>query len=237
MERRGAAGLKARLPTEPTHRRCTITASSALDPRSCELADAWLEENEAIRTARARAEELGTTAASPATAATVAFLAAAIGAQAVVEVGTGTGVLSAALLSGMTGSGVLTSIDVEAEHQRVAREVLAALGYDHVRTRLIAGRALDVLPRLTDRAYDIVCVDADRSEYPAILAQAGRLLREGGIVVFNGVLADGRLADPSARDAETTAVRDVANELRDGDAWVPAMLSVGDGILVATLRS
>jgi predicted O-methyltransferase YrrM len=219
------------------HRRCTITVSSALDPGSRDLADSWLEENEHIRTARTRAEELGTEAASPSVAATLAFLASAIGAQAVVEVGTGTGVAAAALLSGMTNSGVLTSIDVEAEHQRVAREVLTALGYDHIRTRLIAGRALDVLPRLTDRAYDIVCVDADRSEYPAILAQASRLLREGGIVVFNGVLSDGRLADPTHRDAETTALRDVANELKDGDAWVPAMLTVGDGLLVAALRS
>lgn len=175
--------------------------------------------------------------ASPSTAALLAFLADATGAQAAVEIGTGTGISAAALLSGMTASGVLTSIDTEAEHQRVAREVLGALGYDHVRSRLIAGRALDVLPRLTDRAYDIVYVNGDPAEYPAILAQAARLLRERGVVVFDGVLAGGRMADPAQRDTETSALRDVAAEVRENGAWVPALLTVGSGLLVASRRA
>lgn len=154
-----------------------------------------------------------------------------------VEVGTGAGVSGAALLSGMTSAGVLTSIDVEAEHQRVARETFTALGYDHVRTRLIAGRALDVLPRLSDAAYDIVFVDGDKAEYPAILTQAKRLLRVGGLVVFDNVLWSGRVADPADRDSETVALRDIASSVRADDDWMPALLTIGDGLLVASLRS
>lgn len=236
--RRGGWPPKARLPGQPTHRRCAIAANSApLDARSWDHAEGWAEEHEHIRAARARAEELGAVVATPATAAALAFLATATGAQAVVEVGTGTGISAAALLSGMTSAGVLTSIDVEAEHQRFARETLTALGYDHVRTRLIAGRALDVLPRLTDRAYDIVYVNSERDEYPAILAQAARLLRERGIVVFDGILADGVIADPGSRDPDANALRDVAAELRESGAWAPVMLTVGRGLLVASLRA
>ena len=164
------------------------------------------------------------------------FLAASVNAQAVVEVGTGAGVSGAALLSGMSPAGVLTSIDVEAEHQRVARETFTALGYDHVRTRLIAGRALDVLPRLSDAAYDIIFVDGDKSEYPAILTQAKRLLRVGGLAIFDNVLWSGRVADPAQRDAETVALRDTAAGIKADDDWMPALLTVGDGLLVASLR-
>ena len=169
-------------------------------------------------------------------AALLRLLAASINAQAVVEVGTGAGVSGAALLAGMSSDGVLTSIDIEAEHQRVARETFTALGYDHVRTRLIAGRALDVLPRLSDAAYDIVFIDGDKSEYPTILAQAKRLLRVGGLAIFDNMLWGGRVADPAERDAETVALRDTAAAVRDDDDWLPALLTIGDGLLVAALR-
>ncbi len=198
-------------------------------------ADSWLTEPEALREARERALESGITAVSPSVAALLTFLAASVQAQAVVEVGTGTGVSGAALLAGMTPGGILTSIDTEAEYQRYAREAFSALGHEASRARLIAGRALDVLPRMSDGAYDLVVVDADRSEYPAILHQAKRLLRIGGLIVLMGVGIDGVLADPARRDAEASAVRDAADELRSDDDWTPAMSVDGSGLLLACL--
>ena len=200
-----------------------------------DYADSWLAEPEAIREARVRAQESGVDSVAPSVAALLTFLATSVGAQAVVEVGTGTGVSGAALLAGMTPGGILTSIDTEAEYQRYAREAFSALGHEASRARLIAGRALDVLPRMSDGAYDVVVVDADRSEYPAILTQAKRLLRIGGLVVFIGVGTDGMLADPARRDAEASAVKDTADELRGDDDWVPALLIDGAGLLVACL--
>ncbi len=233
----------ARVPTTIVGqwpRRCTI-ASKDVDiavPTSdaWAYADTWQEDSEIIREARERAAELGCPPMARPAAALLRLLAATLGAQSVVEVGTGAGVSGAALLAGMAPTGVLTSIDVEAENQRVARETFTALGYDHTRTRLIAGRALDVLPRLSDAAYDIVLVDGDKTEYPTILAQAKRLLRTGGLVIFDNVLWSGRVADAGERDAETVALRDTANEVRDDDDWLPVLLTVGDGLLVASLR-
>ncbi len=201
-----------------------------------EYADDWLDEDERIRAARARAFELGCPPVSRTVYATLTLLARMTSATAVVEVGTGTGVASAALLAGMGDTGILTSIDVEAEHQRAARELLNALGYDHVRARLIAGRALDVLPRLADAAYDMVMVDTDPLEYPTILAQAGRLLRPGGLVAFDHVLDNGSVADHARRDPETAALRDVIHATRDDGHWQPALLPIGGGLLIALLQ-
>jgi len=190
-----------------------------------------------VRTARAKAADLGSDAISASTAALLSVLAASVNASAVVEIGASTGVSGAALLAGMTDEGILTSIDVEAENQRVARDTFTALGYDHVRTRLITGRALEVLPRLQDSAYDIVFVNGDRTEYPAIVAQARRLLRAGGLIVLNSALGSGGLADSGQREAGHTALREAANTLRDEDHWLPALLTVGSGMLIATLRT
>lgn len=200
---------------------------------SWNYADEWLDESEQIRAARDKAKELGCTPVAPSTAHTLRVLARALNAEAVVEVGTGAGVSGAALLSGMTSDGVLTSIDNEAELQRLARETLTSLGFDHIRARLITGRALDVLPRLTEGAYDLVFIDGDRTEYPAALTLAMRLLRTGGMVAFDNLLTDGSVADPASRNPESVALRDVAHALRDDDHWVPALLTVGAGLLVA----
>lgn len=205
-------------------------------PLAWEYADGWAEDSETIREAREKGDELGCPGIGRPGAALLRLLAATINAQTAVEIGTGTGVSGAALLSGMAPTGVLTSIDIEAENQRVARETFTSLGYDHTRARLIAGRALDVLPRMSDAAYDLVFVDGDKTEFPAILPQAKRLLRVGGILVLDNVLWSGRVADPAERDAETLALRDAASAIRMDEDWMPAMLTVGDGMLVASLR-
>ena len=73
---------------------------------------------------------------------------------------------------------------------------------------MINGRALEVLPRLTDGAYDLVFVDAAKEEYLQYVPEAIRLLRDGGILVVDNALWHDRVADPTQRDAETVAVRE-----------------------------
>lgn len=209
--------------------------STPITAQAWTFADTWVEEGEVLRRARDRSEDLGVEPVSPAAAATLRLLAAAISAQAIVEVGTGAGVSGSALLAGMTHGGVLTSIDVEAEGQRAARETFTELGHSPSRSRLIAGRALDVLPRMSDGAYDLVVVDGDRAEYPAIVTQAKRLLRIGGLVVLCGMLGPTGMADPAQRDVDTTALRDAAGMIENDDDWVPALMTVGSGLLVALL--
>src|SRR4029453_12706933 len=131
--------------------------------------------------------------------------------------------------------GTLTTIDVEAEHLRLARRTYADAGMAPSRSRLITGRALDVLPRLTDSAYDLVFCDADRREGGDYLVQTMRLLRPGGIVAFAGTVAGGQVADPSARGAEIIAVRELATTVRDDIRLTPMLLTTGDGLLVAVV--
>lgn len=172
----------------------------------------------------------------PGTGAALRVLAAALAARAVVEIGTGTGVSGLYLLRGMPSDSVLTTIDVEVENQRAAREAFAEAGVRANRTRVIPGRALDVLPRLTDGAYDLVLLDANKIEYGAYLEQAVRLLRPGGAVAVDNALLSDRVADPAQRDESTTVVREMGKAVRDDDRLIPAMLPCGDGLLVAVKR-
>ncbi len=203
---------------------------------SREYAEAYLAEDTVLQAARHRGAELGCVPIGPGGGAALRFLAAATNARAVVEVGTGAGVSGLWLLRGMRPDGVLTTVDRDPEHQRAAKQAFAEAGIPSGRARLIVGNALEVLPRLADGGYDLVFVDAAKTEYADYLTEALRLLRPGGVVAFDNVLWHDRVADPAQRDPDTVAMRELGRTIRDDDGLVPVLLHAGDGLLAAVKR-
>ncbi|HUZ53567.1 MAG TPA: O-methyltransferase [Streptosporangiaceae bacterium] len=202
------------------------------------ILDEFVSEDEPLLTARANAEQIG--GAVPVAALTgmvLRFLAAAIGAKAVVEIGTGCGASGIWLLRGMRPGSVLTTVDLEPEHHRLARSVFMEAGFGSGRYRLITGRALEVLPRLADSAYDLVFCDADKREYPEYLTAALRLLRPGGIVAFDNALWADEGANLAHRDPDTASVGELREVVFADENLVPLLLPTGDGLLVAVKRA
>ena len=227
---RGAAATRA-----PWRRR--VAAMSGMRPASWRYAEEFVPEPEAVDAARRRGVELGSaTPVGTGAGALLRTLAAAVAARHVVEVGTGAGTSGLWLLDGMPEDGVLTTIDVSAEHQRAARASYTAAGIAPQRTRVITGAAADVLPRMTDGAYDLVLVDADKDGYPGYVEHAIRLLRAGGVLVVDNMLWHDQVADPAARDATTSTLRDLGKWLRDHEDLVTTLVPVSDGVLVAVRR-
>jgi predicted O-methyltransferase YrrM len=235
VESRQTSRLDARSrPPRPHHRdlREGIIATG-LKPASWTYAEEYVGEDDVLSAARARAEEVGVSPIGTGGGAALRFLAAVTEARAVVEIGTGTGVSGVWLMRGMRPDGVLTTVDTEAEHQRLARQTFTEAGIPSQRVRLIPGAALDVLPRLTDGHYDMVFADGDKAEYGEYLAEALRLLKPGGIVAFDNALWHDRVADPAQRDPQTVAIRELGATVREHDGLLPVLLPVGDGLLVA----
>ncbi|MEU8800176.1 O-methyltransferase [Spirillospora sp. NPDC048819] len=193
----------------------------------------YLPEDEPLLNARRRGEEIGASPIGAAGGAALRFLATLIGARTVVEVGSGCGVSGIWLMRGMPKDAVLTSVDIDPEHQRMAKQAYVEAGLGSFRTRMISGPALEVLPRLTDGAYDLVFCDAQKREYPEYLTDALRLLRPGGVVAFDNALWHDRVADPDRRDPDTEAIREVLRMVRDDERLVPLLVPVGDGLLCA----
>ena len=208
-------------------------ATSPPKPATWTYSESYVPEDEVLANARARADEVGAVAIGSGAGAALRFLASVLDARAVVEIGTGAGVSGVWLLRGMRSDGVLTTVDIEAEHQRLAKETFTEAGIPGNRARTIAGAGLDVLPRLTDGHYDLVFCDGDKREYAAYLKEALRLLRPGGIVAFDNALWHDRVADPAQRDEETVTIRDLGRTILEHESLVPVLLPVGDGLLVA----
>lgn len=208
-----------------------------MTPQAREFAESFVAVDPVLRAAMAWSAEVGIRPVAPGAGAALRLLAAASHAKSVVEIGTGAGASGLWLLGGMRPDGVLTTIDIEPEHQRLARRSFIEAGHAPSRTRIIAGRALDVLPRLADGGYDLIFIDSAVEEYAACVGAAHRLLRGGGLLVVNRALGTaGRIADPAARDTESVIVREVVKLLRDAEEWLPALLTAGEGLLCAVKR-
>jgi len=196
-------------------------------------AEASITEDAVTAAARERAVDSGAGAVTPAVGALLSVLARLTGAKAVVEVGTGAGVSGLWLLAGMREDGVLTTIDVEPEHQRLAKQAFTEAGVGASRTRLISGRAQDVLTRLADESYDLVFVDAAPADQRQYVAEGVRLLRPGGAIVVHRAALGGRAGDASANDAEVAAVREAARLIAEDERFTPVLIPLGDGLLAA----
>ena len=204
-----------------------------IDPH--EFAEGFINEDFFKSQARARGVELGTTDTTPGSGAFLRYLAFTVKAQAVVEVGTGSGVGSLWLLDGMLESGTLTSIDDEMEHTQIAKLAFADAEISPTRYRLITNSVLDVISKLTDRAYDLVVVRHDPQDLAFVISESHRILRSGGAMVIDSFFGGSKVNDPAQRDPKTVALRDAGKIIKnDTEHWVSTLLPTGDGLLVAT---
>ena len=190
-------------------------------------AEGSISEDAIVAGARERAVDIGAGAVTPAVGALLCVLAKLTGAKAVVEVGTGAGVSGLWLLSGMREDGVLTTIDVEPEHQRLAKQAFTEAGVGQSRTRLISGRAQEVLTRLADESYDLVFIDGDPIDQPQFVVEGVRLLRPGGAIIVHRAALGGRAGDANAKDDEVSAVREAARLIAEDERLTPGTRAAG----------
>jgi predicted O-methyltransferase YrrM len=158
------------------------------------------------------------------------IIARAIGATAVLEVGTFTGYSALAVARGMATGGRLLCCDVSEEWTAIAREYWEKAGVaDRIELRI--GPAIETLRSLPDTAqFDLAFVDADKTGYPAYYEEIVPRLRSGGLLLADNTLQDGRVLDPEINDASVNAIRSFNDQaVRDPRVRV-VMIPIGDGV-------
>lgn len=191
-------------------------------------------QDDALEAARQRSLDSGVPLVPAEVGALLRFLTRFVGARHVVEVGSGAGYSGLWLLAGLDPRGALTTIEVDPERRALAQRSYAQAGASD-RVRSMLGPALTVLPRLADANYDLVFLDGVKSEYPAYLDHARRLLRPGGLLVADNLLWRGRVDDPTVDDPDTEGLRAFARAVADDPRLDAVLLTVGDGVLVASV--
>lgn len=169
----------------------------------------------------------------------MALLVKLLGARKTVEVGVFTGYSSLTTALALPGDGELFACDINAEWTGVAQRYWREAGVSH-KIRLRLGPAAETLDALLEEGHqetvDFAFIDADKVGYPAYYEKTLRLLRPGGLVVFDNMLWSGKVADPQQTDTDTETLRALSRSLRDDDRIDVSLIPVADGLTLARKR-
>lgn len=132
----------------------------------------------------------------------LALLVKLIGARRVLEVGTFTGYSALSMAAALPDDGQLICCDIPGDYNATARRYWQEAGVAG-RIELRLAPALETLARVEQEegegGFDLVFIDADKANYPAYLESALRLLRVGGLAVFDNTLWSGRVLEENPR--------------------------------------
>jgi predicted O-methyltransferase YrrM len=169
----------------------------------------------------------------------LAFLVKLIGARRAIEVGVFRGFGSVAIASALPPDGKLIACDVSDEYTRAARAYWKEAGIDgKIDLRLApATETLDALIASDGpNSFDFAFIDADKSNYGAYYERCLKLIRSGGLIVFDNVLWGGTVADKRYKDDDTSALRALNLQLRDDNRIDASLVTIGDGFHLARKR-
>ncbi len=179
---------------------------------------------------------LAVMAVSPVQGQFMTLLIKLIGAVKTLEVGVFTGYSSLCTALALPPHGRVVACDVSEDWTAVARRYWKEAGVDGKITLKLAP-AIETLDALVADGqagtFDFAFIDADKENYDQYYERALRLVRRGGLIVFDNMLWYGKVADPGAQDAETVALRALNAKLHSDDRVFNSLIAVGDGMQLA----
>ncbi|WDH21274.1 O-methyltransferase [Pseudomonas chlororaphis] len=169
----------------------------------------------------------------------LALLIKLIGARRVLEVGTFTGYSALSMAAALPEDGQLICCDIPDDYNATARRYWQEAGVAG-RIELRLAPALETLARIEQEegegGFDLVFIDADKANYPAYLESALRLLRVGGLAVFDNTLWSGRVLEENPQSEDTRAIQALNRALKDDPRVDLSLLPLGDGLTLCRKR-
>lgn len=168
----------------------------------------------------------------------MAMLVRLTGARRVLEIGVFTGYSSLSVALALPADGRVVALDISKDFTDRARVYWKEAGVE-AKIDLRLGPAVESLDRMVaanEGPFDFAFIDADKSNYDAYYERALKLLRPGGLIALDNMLWGGLVADASATDADTSALRALNTKIQADNRVDMAMATVGDGVMLARKR-
>ncbi|RON45555.1 O-methyltransferase [Pseudomonas frederiksbergensis] len=164
----------------------------------------------------------------------LALLVKLTGARRLLEVGTFTGYSALCMAAALPDDGSLICCDIPGDYNAIARRYWEEAGLAG-RIELHLAPALQTLAQLSG-PFDLIFIDADKANYPNYLEHALRLLRVGGLAIFDNTLWSGRVLESNPESEDTRAIQTLNRALKDDERVDLSLLPVGDGLTLCRKR-
>ncbi|MCY1341203.1 O-methyltransferase [compost metagenome] len=165
----------------------------------------------------------------------MALLVKLTGARRILEVGTFTGYSALCMAAELPDDGQLICCDLPGDYNAIARRYWQEAGLAE-RIELLLAPALDTLAGLDADSFDLAFIDADKANYPAYLEEALRVVRRGGLILFDNVLWSGRVLEAEPDSDDTRAIQALNRALKTDLRVDLSLLPLGDGLTLCRKR-
>lgn len=150
----------------------------------------------------------------------------------VLEIGTYTGYSAICLAEGMNQGGHLLTIDKNEELEDMVKDYIIKSGNEN-RIKPVIGDAMKLIPELK-REFDIVFIDADKSNYINYYNMVFDKVRSGGYIIFDNVLWSGKVLEKiKPNDKDTKVLVELNQMIHEDDRVQEVLLPIRDGLLIA----
>jgi len=150
----------------------------------------------------------------------------------ILEIGTYTGYSALCWAEGLAPDGRIDTLEVNDELEPKIQRFFDRSEYGK-KINLHIGDAMELIDGLPD-GYDIVFMDADKSNYPNYLDKCFSKVKLGGYIIADNVLWSGKVCmDPAEMDQDTKALFNYAQKVTDDDKLEQILLPIRDGLLIA----
>jgi predicted O-methyltransferase YrrM len=150
----------------------------------------------------------------------------------ILEIGTYTGYSALCLAEGLADAGILHTIDNNPERDALVKRYIAEAGMEgkiipHV------GNAAELIRQL-NYTFDLVFIDADKSNYSLYYDMVIDRVNEGGIIITDNVLWSGKVVEPvNPKDSDTIALLEFNRKLLHDPRIEVVLLPIRDGLSLA----
>lgn len=148
----------------------------------------------------------------------------------ILEVGTFTGYSALCLAKGLQEKGQLHTIELRPEDAKLSKSFFAKSSHNN-RIFLHEGNALDVIP-LLHQTWDLIFIDADKSNYINYYELTLPHLRKGGVILADNVLFHGEVLKEEIKGKNAIAIQAFNEHIAKDERVQRVILTVRDGLMM-----
>ncbi len=153
----------------------------------------------------------------------------------ILEIGTYTGYSALCLAEGLSEGGTVHTIDLNEELREIQQRYFRKGGFEG-RIKTYLGDALNLLPQI-EVIFDLVFIDAEKTEYEAYFEAVLKKTRPGSIIISDNVLWSGKVAEAAdQKDTATEVLKAYNNKLSTDPRVETVLLPIRDGLALCRVR-
>ena len=147
----------------------------------------------------------------------------------VLEIGMFTGYSALKMAEVLPCDGKIDTCELYENHVMTAEKWFKKSIHGH-KINIHKGDAVQTIEQFKIRSYDLLFVDADKSKYPEYFRKGFKLLKPGGIGVFDNMLWSGTVLEPN--DEDSLSIDKTNKMIRNSTKLNQILLPIRDGVMI-----